>query len=166
MDATDIEIAVSAYFGARKCLIVPNISWGMGLHECDLLVLKDCGWAVEVEIKVSVSDLKRDLGKAHGHKSPKIRNLFFAMPETMRAHSDSVPAAAGILLVGEGGYVEKTRAAADVSDYRFTDAERMNMGRLGTLRMWSLKRSLRDLRRDRDSLWQKLKDNGPLQSED
>ena len=46
------------FFNYRANLIVPNISWGLGLHECDLLVLTSSGYATEIEIKVSKADLK------------------------------------------------------------------------------------------------------------
>lgn len=36
----EIEERIANYFGVRRCIIVPNISWGMYMHECDLLGCK------------------------------------------------------------------------------------------------------------------------------
>ena len=47
-------------------LVVPNVSAGLHIHECDLISVTKGGYATEIEIKVSVSDTKKDLSK----KSP------------------------------------------------------------------------------------------------
>lgn len=59
----DIEVAVATYLNVRTNLIVPNISWGMFLHECDLLVLTPAGFAWEIEIKTTKADLIKDQKK-------------------------------------------------------------------------------------------------------
>lgn len=52
--AKEIEIAIARYFGIRQNAIVPNVSWGLGFpYECDLLILRDSGFAIEIEIKIS-----------------------------------------------------------------------------------------------------------------
>ena len=81
LTAKDIEISVAKYMDPRVNLIVPNASWGLGLHECDLLVISKAGYASEVEIKVSKADLLRDREKRHGHASDRIKALWFALPE-------------------------------------------------------------------------------------
>lgn len=55
----DIELATASHFDSRANLIVPNISWGMGLdHEIDLAIVNPkSGYMREVEIKISKSDL-------------------------------------------------------------------------------------------------------------
>ena len=63
MKAIDIELAVSNYLNPRTNLIVPNVHWGMCLHECDLLVITRSGYAWEVEIKVSRVDLIKNKEK-------------------------------------------------------------------------------------------------------
>ena len=163
MKTIEIEYACARYFGWREHIIVPNISWGMGLHECDLLVMTKSGCAYEVEIKVSLSDLKKDLKKSHGHglkwpqyyadKFPdvqmneifqdKIKYLYFAIPEALEKHVGFIPEKAGILLVGEGLFVRLLRKPQDKSKYRFTDVEIHNIARLGTMRIWTLKNQLR-----------------------
>lgn len=81
--SSDIEKAVARMFDIRKNLIVPNISWGLNLHECDLLIINGNGYATEVEIKVSKADLKADLHKKHGHISKRIKHLYYALPEEL-----------------------------------------------------------------------------------
>jgi len=163
----DIEIAVANYFNPRVNLIVPNISWGMGLHECDLLILTPSGCAYEIEIKISLSDLKKDMKKLHNHgmdiKDPgcppwplseeakrnrqdKIRFLYFTIPDYLLKHKQYIPKQAGILSIGEGGFIEKIREAKVKSEYRFTDEEKFNVARLGTMRIWKLKSKLREMR--------------------
>jgi hypothetical protein len=66
--AQDIEIAVAEHFNSRQNLIVPNVHWGWMLqYEADMVILRQSGYAVEVEIKVSAADIKRDLRKHHQH---------------------------------------------------------------------------------------------------
>jgi hypothetical protein len=76
LKSIEVEEAVARMFGIRQNIIVPNISWGMGLHECDLLIIRKSGYAVEVEIKVSRWDLRKDLKKTHGHQSGRIREFY------------------------------------------------------------------------------------------
>lgn len=83
MTSLEIELAVANLFDFRKRLIIPNISWGMGIHECDLLMITKSGHAMEIEIKTSAYDLGRNLKKHYGHKSKLIKRLFFAIPESL-----------------------------------------------------------------------------------
>ena len=75
MTAKEMELHISRYFDLRQNIIVPNISWGMGLHECDLLILSRAGYATEIEIKISAADLRKDSKKKHEHLSNKIKYL-------------------------------------------------------------------------------------------
>jgi hypothetical protein len=99
LKAAEIEIAVARYFHPRVNLVVPNVSWGMGLHECDLLVITRAGYAYEVEIKISKSDLKKDREKRHCHVSSRISRLYFAIPKELENCIDYVPERAGIISV-------------------------------------------------------------------
>ena len=159
LKALDIEIAVARYFNTRVNLIVPNISRGMGLHECDLLIITKNNYAYEVEIKVSLSDLKKDVEKQHNHGmtvpkvfeglipvNDKIRELYFAIPNYLLKYQHYIPEQAGIITVEEGGRCETIREAKIKSEYRFTDDEKFNVARLGTMRIWSLKSKLRERR--------------------
>ncbi len=151
----DMEIAVSTYFNIRQNLIVPNVSWGMFAYEVDLCILSPAGYATEVEIKVSRSDLIKDKEKPHGHRSTKIKYLYFAIPEHMRKDIEHVPERAGVLIVKYseprklygvdypgGFYCSKERDAQIHTKYKWADYERDGLMRLGAMRIWGLKQKL------------------------
>lgn len=145
---TEMECLVARFLNARANLIVPNVSWGMGLHECDLLVCTKAGYLWEVEIKVSKADLKKDAEKRHGHRNPKIKHLYFAIPNYLEDCIEHIPAHAGIITVAPAdqkvwGRVKQIRApetnrAATPLDYN----ARYTLARLGAMRIWSLKDNL------------------------
>lgn len=143
----EIEVALANHFNPRINLIVPNVSWGMFLgHECDLFILTKSGYGIEVEIKISKYDLIRDKKKTHQHNSSKIKKLYFAMPKSMEDLIYLVPARAGIFLIYWNKYnkltCEKIKEAKINSKYRFTEEEKFNLARLGTMRIWGLKKRI------------------------
>ena len=101
LKAIDIELAVSGYLNPRQNLIVPNVHWGLGIHECDLLVITQAGYAWEIEIKVSKADLIKDGKKRHGHIDFRIKELWFAIPKYLEPHIEHVPKHAGIIVVDD-----------------------------------------------------------------
>jgi len=139
-----IELAVAGYFDTRRCLIVPNVHWGLDInHECDMFIVNKTGFAYEVEIKVSRSDLKADLKKPHQHKSKKIRRLYFAIPEKLLLCQSLVPEHAGILSISKSGRLTKIREAKSNKDARIlSDKERIKLGHLAAMRMWNLKKQI------------------------
>ena len=161
VSVSEIECAVSRYFNPRIHLIVPNISHGMNLHECDLLVMNGRNYGVEVEIKISKADVKKDLEKGHGHHSNRIRRLFFAIPEYLYTEDviALIPERAGIFVIQPrkkilGHYesfyylspkcILKRNAKINKSARPFTDSERLEMGRLGMLRYWNIRNLNKD----------------------
>jgi hypothetical protein len=143
MKTAEIEWAVAHFFNPYKKLIVPNISWGLGLHECDLLILSNSGYAWEIEIKVSKADLIADKKKMHGHYSDKIKDLYFAIPDYLKPYISHVPKRAGIILVYKNRRCKKIRNPISASHpYRFTKKERLKMAELGAMRIWGLKKKL------------------------
>ena len=139
----DIEIAVASYLNVRTNLIVPNISWGMFLHECDLLVLTPAGYAWEIEIKTTRSDLIKDKKKRHGHRNGKIKYLYFAMPDYLEHCVEHVPERAGVILVNDKLRCRTHRRPKfNKSAYRFSQDERYQVARLGSMRIWGLKKKL------------------------
>lgn len=147
----DIEIAVASYFDYRQNLVVPNISWGLNIHECDLFIISQAGYATEVEIKISKSDLKKDAGKYHGHRSDLIKKLYFALPEKLEAHIKYVPERAGIIILTRNKYglackiIRKPKP--NKASRKLTDEERYKVARLGALRIWGLKHTIISLNR-------------------
>ena len=74
MTSLDIQRALCGYWDVnlwnpRKVLAVRN-STGVAGWDADLLIIHPSGWADEIEIKVSLSDFKREFTKkAHKHRS-------------------------------------------------------------------------------------------------
>lgn len=103
MIAPQIEIAVARQFSYRRNLVVPNVSWGFGLtYEADLVVVRQSGWACEVEIKTSAADIKADARKRKWRRGPwpckYFREFWFAVPEKLAEHP-AIPPHAGIISV-------------------------------------------------------------------
>lgn len=100
MKTLDIELAVVKMFNPRQTTIIPNVSWGLDLHECDLLIIRPSMYCVEVEIKTSKQDLLNDLKKKHGHKSKRIKELYYALPECLLSTAvEKLPEHCGIIVV-------------------------------------------------------------------
>ena len=155
----DIEIGIMDYFGIRKNLIVPNVSWGIQynnkyLHECDILVLTNSGYATEIEIKISRTDLLKDCKKFHGHKHDLITNLFFAVPEVLKEIAlDIIPERAGLLIVkwetnkwGTHFRVSEIKPCVKNTNGVKWDLElKLKLARLGTMRINGLKKKVQEL---------------------
>lgn len=142
----DIEIAVSNFFGIRTNLIVPNISWGLLNHECDLFILTNAGYGYEVEIKISKQDLIKDKDKKHKHFDQKLKYLYFAIPEYLENCIEHIPENAGIIIVRWISdvrlFCEIIREPKQIGHYRFSDDEKFQIARLGAMRIWRLKSKL------------------------
>lgn len=135
----EIEIALSKFFNSRVHLIIPNVSWGLGLHECDLLILSKTGYLTEVEIKTNSYDIKRDLKKWHGHRSNLVKRLFFAIPDMIINYVD-FPDRAGIILISGSGVCTLIRKAqTNKSAKQLTGDQILHLHRLASLRIWDLK---------------------------
>lgn len=142
----EMETCLARFFNWRANLIVPNVSWGMGVHECDLLVCTKAGYLWEVEIKVSKADLKKDSLKWHEHRNDKIKHLFFAIPTYLQDCIELIPPRAGIITVAPvseertwWGRVKKIREPETNPAARpITDAQRYTLARLGAMRIWGL----------------------------
>lgn len=137
--AAGIGIAVADHLDYRQNIIVPNVRHGLRfLYEIDLLVCAPSRYLWEVEIKVSVSDLKRDQQKRkwfrYSHQN-RISRLYFAVPEKLRGSSEYVPDFAGILVVGATGRVGVTRKPKVFADARrATEPEVQTLLELGVMR--------------------------------
>lgn len=143
LTTAEMELILQSYFDRSGNIIVPNISWGLGLHECDLLVMSKKGYLTEIEIKVSASDLKKDALKRHQHRSKKIKSLYFAIPWYLINDKDYIPARAGIIVVGEKRHINIIRSPI-TNKYAqpLSEKDRFQFVRLGSFRIWSLKRKM------------------------
>jgi hypothetical protein len=145
--ATEIGMAIANWFGIRKFVSVPNISWGFfSDRECDLIVINKTGYAYEVEIKISKSDLIKDKEKWHHHSSVKLQKLWFAIPEKLEKCIDLIPEQAGIFVVLKSGYAKQIRQPTrNKTARKLTDIEQFQIARLGTIRMWREKFLVKEL---------------------
>jgi len=149
----EIECEIAKYFGIRKNIIVPNISWGLsGMHECDVFIIKPTGFAVEVEIKISRSDLLADFKKGHNHVDRKNRicEFYYAMPKDLYEKcKDLIPEGAGVITsewIYNAYYMKwylyttTQRGATRIKGARrLTEEEQLKVAKLGTMRIWTLK---------------------------
>lgn len=148
MKADYIEHRIATWFDPRKNIIVPNVSWGWGLsYEADLVVLYPSGWAVEIEIKCSKSDLKADAKKRKWSNWNPLRGkvfqrFFYAMPEVLATPEiiADLPEGAGVLTVSENGIVRQLRPATkNPNALKVSDDRRLHLLHLGVMRVWGLK---------------------------
>ena len=142
----DMEIALMGYFDIRRKLVVPNISWGFFRHECDLVSISEAGYATEIEIKISKSDLKKDAEKKHGHFDSRISYLIFAIPDYMEDCIDLIPERAGIILVDKNLRCRTLRRPKQNNKYKFSLEEMYKIARLGAMRILGLKIKIRNYR--------------------
>ena len=151
----DMELALVSYFALGTNLIVPNVSWGMFAYECDLVVLTKSGYLYEIEIKISLSDLKKDCKKYHNHDDPHFKYLYFAIPfclaEKIGPEFKHIPNNAGVIIVTDNGSrrwckeVRKPKIRRGAP--KTTIENRYKLARLGALRIWSLKQKIRRMKK-------------------
>lgn len=146
-----MEVAISKYFDIRKYIIVPNISWGFGIHEIDLFLMRPSGIVTEVEIKISVSDFKKDFTKRHNHvdKQNRVSEFYYALPLSILDKClEFIPENAGIITCER--YIDyKKESKIRTKLYRepkkikgsrkLTIEEQLKIARLGCMRIWGAK---------------------------
>lgn len=89
-------------FSFRKYIVVTGVGWGLGLrHTIDLLCLSSSNIFHEVEIKISIKDLKAEKRKRHNHYHKNIKHLWFAVPNTLDLQKvqELIPVYAGLVCV-------------------------------------------------------------------
>ena len=130
-------------------LVVPNVSSGLAIHECDLLSVTNARYATEIEIKISVADTKKDKLKKHQHKSNKIKYLYFAMPHYILDKArEYVPEHAGIYSIKPYYWrkqllykvVKERPAKVNPNHRKLTEKEYSQLQRLVAMRYFSLLR--------------------------
>lgn len=146
----EIEYAVAKLYNYRKNLIVPNLSYGLdGMHECDLFIIKPSDYAVEVEIKISIADLKADFKKEHKHIDTyhRIHEFYYALPfDLYEKAKDLIPETAGIIVCKRYGKKVTARLVRNAKRIKgarkLTLEEKYKVARLGTMRIWGIKNKI------------------------
>ena len=166
MNTSEMEKLIYWYFEKNSLVIVPKVSgnnWWLDTeadpviwknivnHECDMLIVSKNQYLTEVEIKISLSDLKADFKKEHQHKDENIKNFYYAFPEEMKEKAIKlIPEEAGILIAvkkhSNSGYEYR-----DIECYRkpkinnlakpINDKVLSMIYRLGYLRYWNYRMS-------------------------
>ena len=149
MNSCEIEIAVARHLNYATNLIVPNVYWGLNFkYELDLIIVYPSHYASEVEIKVSISDLKAEKNKSsYAHESDKIKRLYFAVPYNLKDKSIAlIPERAGLLSVNlvKGFWVVSLEKAPRInkSARKLSEEEINKLRELAAMRIWNLKEAL------------------------
>ena len=109
-------------------------------HECDILAVSEARYATEVEIKISISDLKADFKKEHNHKSEVIKNFYYCIPENLLEKAlPIIPLKCGILLATERGIIKHRACKINKKARVMTDKEVAEIWRLSMFRYWNLR---------------------------
>jgi len=149
-----IEYAIARRFGIRQYIIVPNISWGLNIHEMDLAVVSKSNYLYEVEIKRSKSDFKNDFKKGHNHidRANRIKHFYYALPDWLYDEvKDLIPDNCGIIILYQKQYDHqdfpvyasiKRTVLYQKGVKPLYDNEIKQIMRLGCMRIWKLKRKL------------------------
>ena len=168
MKTIDVEVALMRHYNIREKLIVPNVSdWSFLVKfEADLLVLTKSRYATAIEIKVTKSDLKADLKKSHIKEiegvyntltpnmkrwySP-LKHFYYAVPENLMQDAlNQIPPFCGLFIVKstmlKSGinyhYVEQVKDPKTLYKNQWTEEQRYQLARLGTMRILRLKEKL------------------------
>lgn len=178
------ETVVGQVFPIPRHLCVANVAWSLLPYEADLLVMTQSGYMVEVEIKVSLADLKRDASK---HKwstqafTTMVSRFYYAMPAALwekPAAQEAVRPGAGVIVVEKvehdrhGRVLEARveREAVRTGARALTARERFDLARVGSYRAWSpqQRHRLRQLRaehklaeRERAERWERFRKGVP-----
>jgi hypothetical protein len=150
VNSRQIEIAVAKMFGYRQNLIIPNVSWGFfDGFEVDLLIVRPSLWAIEIEIKTTAGDIKRDAlknrhrdAKWYPQGQAKIQRKYFAVPLALADHQ-SIPADVGVIGVTEtGAAFIKRPAPLRKGAVKISASEERALLRLAHMRVWTMKEAL------------------------
>lgn len=156
MKTIELEIKLMQYFDVQKNIIVPNVYNGIGInYEADLVVLSKSGYATEIEIKTTKSDLLKDKFKKNYHNSNLFKYLFFAVPESIKEIAlNEIPKNAGLFIVKKNMDIKKNGIVISKEIYlarpaiknnsciKWEEKDRVNLLRLGVMRILGLKKKI------------------------
>lgn len=160
----EIEIAIMEKFDFTQNLIVPNVTEISSLvsFETDMLILSKSGYAHGIEIKVSRQDLLNDFKKVHYKKFESfdsrsktglesnyktLKYFSYAVPDYLEeVAKEVIPEFCGLYVykdpsngIGKKRLYESIKPQM-IHSYKWSDKERYCLARLGTMRIYSLKK--------------------------
>ena len=145
MSADKIQQALAAHFEWHRQTLIPNALFAGG--EADLLIVHKSGFLSEVEIKCSLADWQCDQKKAKW-ASPdrnKIRRFWYAVPFYLVDKTPSwVPDSVGVISVSPQGFCTIWRQAKNMSKYKVTPEEELELVRKTYFRYWRLRIKLKE----------------------
>lgn len=151
----EIEVALSRFFDIKKSLCLPTTTMFFE-HEIDFLAVRESGYAVEVEIKRSVADMKAEDKKRHNHESDKIVELYFCFSKDILDQCLLlVPKEAGVLEVIKSNCVGGWKVVCIRSPVRnknarkLTEQEINKILRYSNYRVWSFKKKIVKLQKQK-----------------
>ena len=168
MTTTEAEVAAMSFLDYTANIVVPNVTNMMGLvgFEADVLSVTPSGYASCIELKISKGDLKNDLQKKHikylkgdgmferygnVHRTldwfyGKLKYFYYGVPKELIEETErQVPDFCGIINLSTKRVY---RSPKKLFNYKWTEKERMELSRLGTMRISTLKRQL--IRKDKE----------------
>lgn len=149
----NIQLALAwGIFDYRRFVVVPNVSHGLlrDRGEQDLVVMTAAGYVTEIEIKISVGDLRAELAKDkhRGRTEQKpfgnfVKRYYIAAPSEVweRAGDVELPVGAGRISTWiDDWHYPRTQIVEESVVNKVARAlsaeERMKLLRLGYLRIW------------------------------
>ncbi len=155
----DIEIALLRVLNFRQNIVVPNVQFGIRrylsernglemrdydeLHECDILKVTPSGYATEYEIKVSKGDFMADKKKKHKHGSRFISMFYYVVPDYLFDFAkNNLPNGCGLGCYSKGDVRFVVEAEYRKDCFKWTDEEMFKLARLGTMRIYGLKKNI------------------------
>lgn len=142
------DAVVRTVFPIPRNLCVANVSWSLLPYEADLLVMTGSGYLIEVEVKISLSDLKRDASKSKWHSDAfnnLISRFYYAIPKVLwekASTRDHIRPGAGVI-IADGpdplGYFARIEIEADrnMRARPLTQRQQFDLARVGSYRAWS-----------------------------
>lgn len=134
------EAVVANLFPIPRHLCVANVSWSLLSYEADLLCMTQSGYLIEVEVKISLADLKRDAGKRKWESRDfreRVSRFYYAMPEALwekPSTREHVRPGAGVIVVGEKARIEVE--AERTSARPLSAKDQFDLARVGSYRAW------------------------------
>ena len=154
----ECALAESRKFDYIRNLVVFNVKGQSEVlplhHECDMLVCSKAGYLTEVEIKRSWSDFIADFNKRHDHSSELIKYFYYAVPVALREKVNEYlqgKRKCGIITYTEDGWIDEYRFCPILSYKKIFLEQKLEMARLGCLRVIGLKQKITELRNGKNT---------------